>query len=203
MLYLIRHGQSEGNAQSRIMGQMDLPLTARGRQEALALARWLSGRGASFARVYASDLVRAAATAAPVAAACGGRSVLIRPDLRELGRGALEGRTLAEAAELRRLPGIIEGFEPEDAVAGRIARIGAELRAAAIEADVAAVAHGGSIGRLLQFYLGLPAGRSDGPRFRLDNTGVTILRFPHGSTEVVCVNALYHLGTDAPPLGHN
>jgi len=193
VLYLIRHGQAEGNAHGRIMGQQDLPLTELGRRQAESLADWLAGRGKVFARVYASDLARAVATAVPIAAACGGQAVLPRPELRELGRGAVEGRTYSEASALRRLPGVVESFEREEAIAARLARMGAELRAAAHGADIAAVAHGGSIGRLLQFFLGLPLGRTDGPRFRLANTGVTVLDFAGGATAVLCVNALYHL----------
>ena len=34
-LYLIRHGQSEGNLRQVFHGQFDYPLTAQGREEAL------------------------------------------------------------------------------------------------------------------------------------------------------------------------
>ena len=199
MLYLIRHGQAEGNAQRRIMGQLDQPLTALGRSQAEALARWFSERDSGPLQVYASDLARAVETAAPLAAARGGRPLRLRPDLRELGRGVLEGRTLEEAAEMRGLPGVPESFEPEPEVARRIGRVGSELRAASLEGEVAAVAHGGSIGRLLRLYLGLPVGQGDGPRFRLENTGLTILDFGRGATEILCVNALCHLAAAGHP----
>jgi len=197
VLLLIRHGQAEGNAQGRVMGQTDLPLTEAGRGQAAALGAWLQARGIRFRAVYASDLRRAADTARILSAACGG-PLLLRPELRELGRGSVEGRTHAEAAELRRLPGVAESFEREDAVALRLARAGAELRAAALEGPVAAVAHGGSISRLLRLYLGLPlAARPGESGFSLDNTGLTVLDFRAGRTTLLCCNALYHLPPDA------
>lgn len=202
MLYLIRHGEALGNAQGRIMGQTDLPLTARGRQQAEALARWFTTCAVRFAAVYSSDLERARDTAEILAAACAAASaVLVRTGLRELGRGALEGRTFAEAAALRALPETMAGFEPEAAATARILRVGAELRIAALEHDVAAVAHGGSLARLLAFYLGLPAPRPGvgtgmgSPRLVLDNTGVTVVGFePGGSVALHRFNGLCHLG---------
>lgn len=193
MLYLIRHAQAAGNAEGRVMGQLDQPLTDLGRRQAEALAAWFAAQGTDPLPVYASDLQRAVETAAPLAAARGGLPLRLRPDLRELGRGVLQGRTLEEAAEMRSLPGVLESFEAEAEVAERIRRAGSELRAAALEGDVAAVAHGGSIGRLLRFYLGFPSGQADGPRFRLDNTGLTALDFGRGGTEVLCVNSLCHV----------
>lgn len=199
MLYLIRHGEAEGNAQGRIMGQRDWPLTATGRAQAAALGRWLAAGGTALAAVYGSDLQRAAETAAILVDACGGGPVRLRPDLRELGRGELEGRTYAEAAELRRSPEVALGLEPDAAVAARLHRAAAELRAAALEAPVAAVAHGGSISRLLSLFLGLgAAGGPAAPGFALDNTAVSVLDFTAGRTQVLCLNAVCHLAPALP-----
>ena len=44
-LYLMRHGQTMLNAQKRIQGWFDSPLTGRGRQQALAAGRELARRG--------------------------------------------------------------------------------------------------------------------------------------------------------------
>ncbi len=193
-LYLVRHGESEGNAARRIMGQMDLPLTETGRAQAAALGAWLARGGAGLRAVYTSDLSRAAETASAIAAACGGIPIHVRPDLRELGRGALEGRTLVEAAGLRRDPAVLQSFEPEPAVAVRIRRAAAELREASCAAQVAAVAHGGSISRLLRLWLGAGGapGAGDGT-FHVANTGLTVVDFRRGRPEVLCVNARYHL----------
>lgn len=198
MLYLIRHGEAEGNAEGRIMGQQDLPLTEHGRAQAQALGQWLRSRGITFAAIHSSGLQRAKVTAEILAATCGGGQVLVREDLRELGRGAVEGKTYAEAAELRRLPGVAESFEPEERVALRIARVAAELRTASMQSEVAAVAHGGSISRLLRWYLGLPPTvRSGETGFSLHNTSVTVLEVTPSRTVVHCANAMYHLPDEA------
>ncbi len=197
MLYLIRHAEALGNAQGRVMGQLDHPLTDRGRGQAEALARWLDASGARFAAVYSSDLVRAAETARVVAAACApGQEVQVRPDLREVGRGAVEGRTFDEAARMRGIPGVAETFEPEERALARLARVGSELRAAASERDVAAVGHGGSLSRLIRFYLGMavPGPAEGGARLVVRNTGLTLLGFePHGAVALHGFNLLCHL----------
>src|SRR3954471_3799320 len=59
-LFLVRHGESTYNAEGRLQGQADPPLTPRGRAEAEALARGLDGAGPD--HVIASDLVRARGT---------------------------------------------------------------------------------------------------------------------------------------------
>ena len=91
-LYLIRHGQSEGNRLQVFHGQFDYPLTAQGRQEALLCGEKL--RDISLAHCYASDLQRARDTAA---LALQGRDVPITllPALREQNVGDFEGLTWA------------------------------------------------------------------------------------------------------------
>ena len=81
-LYLIRHGQSEGNLRQVFHGQFDYPLTAQGREEALLCGEKL--RDVPLVRCCASDLRRARETAE---LALSGRDVPITllPALRELG----------------------------------------------------------------------------------------------------------------------
>jgi alpha-ribazole phosphatase len=92
-LYLARHGEVEHGGEGRLFGHADVPLSPVGRQQAEALARRLSEE--PIEAVYASDLVRAQATAAPLAAARGLVPVLL-PALREIALGDFEGLTLAE-----------------------------------------------------------------------------------------------------------
>ncbi len=93
-LLLIRHGETEWNAQSRIQGHIDIALSERGRQQALALARFL--RTQKLAAIYASDLARARQTALPLALELG-LDLRVEPRLRERGFGLFEGSTYAEA----------------------------------------------------------------------------------------------------------
>ena len=47
-LYLVRHGQTELNVQSILQGWHDSPLTARGRQQALATRAAFEAHGVAF-----------------------------------------------------------------------------------------------------------------------------------------------------------
>lgn len=89
-IYLIRHAQSEWNAAGRWQGQADPPLSAHGRAQAQRLAVQFPDRPVT--RVLTSDLQRAAATAAPLAARFGLEPV-VDPDLREIDVGSWSGQT--------------------------------------------------------------------------------------------------------------
>jgi len=62
---IIRHGQSQGNAEGRFGGHTDTPLSPRGRRQATATARALASE--KFNAIYSSDLPRAIETATPLA----------------------------------------------------------------------------------------------------------------------------------------
>ena len=59
---LIRHGETDWNASQRYQGHGAMPLNARGRAQAHALAQRLGARG-PFAALVSSDLPRAMETA--------------------------------------------------------------------------------------------------------------------------------------------
>lgn len=89
VLWLVRHGESTWNALGLAQGQSDQPqLTGRGALQARYVANQL--RGLPIGTVYASDLQRAVATAAPLAAALRLHTTC-DPRLRERSLGVLEG----------------------------------------------------------------------------------------------------------------
>ncbi len=92
-IVLLRHGQTAWNAESRIQGQLDLPLDATGLWQAERLALALQGEGIQV--MVSSDLQRARQTAAPLAATLG---LTVQQDaaLRERGFGRFEGHTYAD-----------------------------------------------------------------------------------------------------------
>ena len=94
-LVLLRHGETDWNAQGRAQGHADVPLDAVGRRQAQTVAPVLAAFGAS--RLWSSDLARALQTAEYVAAASG---LIVEPDarLREYDVGSRSGLTLAEFA---------------------------------------------------------------------------------------------------------
>jgi len=93
---LIRHGQSQGNAEGRFGGHTDTPLSPRGREQALATAQALAGE--AFNAIYCSDLPRAIETASPLAELTG-TELQTADAFRERSVGVMEGLTFEEAAE--------------------------------------------------------------------------------------------------------
>lgn len=84
ILWLVRHGETDWNADGRFQGWTDVPLNETGRAQAERLGRSLAGQ--EFDGVWSSDLVRAIETAR---IAIGEPSIDRR--LRELDFGDLEG----------------------------------------------------------------------------------------------------------------
>jgi probable phosphoglycerate mutase len=103
----IRHGETAWNVDTRIQGQLDIPLNERGQWQAAQLAEALATQDPLDA-VYTSDLKRAHQTASAVAARQG-LTPVSHVGLRERGFGAFEGKTFAE----------IEKDLPEDAMLWR------------------------------------------------------------------------------------
>jgi probable phosphoglycerate mutase len=162
---LVRHGQTAWHAPNRYTGSSDIPLTAEGERQAEALAGWAERwRPTSLA---CSTLIRARATAAPVAARTG-LAPHVDHRVRELDFGSAEGHTMAEMAA--RHPEAAERFQadpaahpwpggedPHEAVARALAAIG-DLAAADPGGRVLVVAHSTLIRLLVCAVLGVPLG---------------------------------------------
>ncbi|MGN9809086.1 histidine phosphatase family protein [Micromonospora sp. BQ11] len=95
-LIIWRHGNTDWNAASRVQGQTDVPLNDLGREQARDAAPLLAALRPD--AIVASDLSRAADTAAALAAVTG---LPVRTDarLRERHFGLWQGLHLTEAAE--------------------------------------------------------------------------------------------------------
>jgi probable phosphoglycerate mutase len=94
-ILLARHGETQWNVEGRHQGQTyDIPLSAQGRTQALALGRRLAGL--DLARAVASPLLRARQTAE---LALGGRPLALDARLVELSHGEWEGRLTSEIQE--------------------------------------------------------------------------------------------------------
>jgi probable phosphoglycerate mutase len=93
---IIRHGQSQGNAEGRFGGHTDTPHSPRGRKQAQATAKALASE--KFSAIYSSDLPRAIETASPLSQLTG-VSLITTDALRERSVGVMEGLTFEEAAE--------------------------------------------------------------------------------------------------------
>jgi probable phosphoglycerate mutase len=94
-ILLIRHGQTDANAQGQLQGHQPTPLNRAGVRQANLLAERLAGYSPPVEMIISSDLPRATETAAPIAAACGLR-LAIDPAWRERSFGLLEGKPVGD-----------------------------------------------------------------------------------------------------------
>ena len=96
---LLRHGQSQWNLENRFTGWIDVPLSTKGGEEALAAAQQLSRYRLD--RAFTSKLVRATDTLRIVLAAIGQGRIPIEENqaLNERMYGELQGLNKAETAK--------------------------------------------------------------------------------------------------------
>jgi probable phosphoglycerate mutase len=158
---LVRHGETEWNAERRIQGQIDIGLNATGRRQAVAAGRWLKSAGIT--ALYSSDLQRAWATAQAIGAELGLQPVST-PEMRERRYGVFEGLTYDEA-KARHPAGYaaFEGrnaaydFENGESLLAMFERITGKLKEIAAShpgGTVAVVLHGGVLDIINRFVRG-------------------------------------------------
>jgi 2,3-bisphosphoglycerate-dependent phosphoglycerate mutase len=99
LLVIVRHGQSSWNLENRFTGEVDVPLTPLGREEARAAGKKLIG--IPFSQAFTSLLQRAIETLTLILAETGQTGLPIRRDkaLNERNYGQLQGLDKAEVAE--------------------------------------------------------------------------------------------------------
>ncbi|UTT69823.1 histidine phosphatase family protein [Arthrobacter sp. DNA4] len=114
---LVRHGQTDWNAERRLQGSTDIPLNDVGRGQArdavgiLAPYEWDA--------IVSSPLSRAAETADLIAEGLGLTVVRRVPELTERSFGPAEGMQAGPELEALRVPGGFKGAESEDEAADR------------------------------------------------------------------------------------
>jgi probable phosphoglycerate mutase len=138
-LLLVRHGETDWNAEGRLQGHTDRPLNAYGRRQAAELAERLAAEEVD--AVYASDLARARETAEIVGERLG-LPVALDPDLREKDWGTWEGLTPDERAGVELVGESTEAHR--DRMLGALRRIASRHPGG----RVVVVTHGGSLRRV-------------------------------------------------------
>lgn len=93
-VYLVRHGETDGNLEQRFQGTMDYPLNEHGRRQGELLGYAL--KDCHFDIIYTSPLKRAYETAQLIAQHHPGLPVIPRQGLEEIHAGAIEGEKLAD-----------------------------------------------------------------------------------------------------------
>jgi len=114
---LVRHGQTDWNAQRRLQGSTDIPLNDVGRGQARDAVAVLSGY--QWDVIVSSPLSRAAETADLIAAGLDLGPARRVPELTERSFGPAEGLQDSPELDALRIPGGFRGAESEDGAARR------------------------------------------------------------------------------------
>lgn len=183
-ILVIRHGETDWNAQGRLQGTMDTPLNTQGIRQAEAAAQALKGQGIRL--IYASPLIRARITAEIIGKALG-VPIVYRDGLKEKDFGTMQGLTLEEIdarygeqlwSERSVLDAALPGGESNRAVLSRLEPVIEEVKA--LQERVLVVTHG-AVARLLYRLLTQPEEEAF-HRFRLHNCEILAFRpLPVGS----------------------
>ena len=188
-IFLIRHGETEGNA-ARIVQRPDSPLSARGVAQAERLARRLAREGIT--QIVSSDLARAVTTAARLRDVTG-VPLTFDPLLQERNFGDIRGTPYADLG--------VDIFAPDygppsgetwATFHARVDRAWARVQelAAVSGGHLAVVTHGLVCRSLAERHLVLPDGES--VPLRWENTSLTIVEGPP-PWRVRLLNCIAHL----------
>lgn len=197
-LLLVRHGETIWNHEQRYQGHMDIPLSAKGREQAQKLGKRLSRE--KIDAFYASDLSRAFETA-EIIAAPHQKEVAQSPGLRETNFGSWEGLKFKEIREqygevmtqwLENPLGIrLPNGESLGDVRERSQKALQEIIDCHPDQTVLVVAHGGTIKVTLAEVIGFDI--KGYWRIKQDNLALNIIEY-YGDKAIVClVNDIYHL----------
>ena len=204
-LLIVRHGQTDGNAQGRSQGRRDVPLNDTGRAQAASTGKLVAALGP--VAVYSSTSSRARETAGAIATPLG-LEVQADERLQEVDHGHLDGMA---GDEMRAQYGdFIRRWREEDptdiAIPGGESLGQAQVRMLAAVRDicaahrgetVAVVSHNLALRTFICYALGVPirAWRV----FRIDLASLSIVEVRDGDRwAVVGLNEQCHLTSPAP-----
>lgn len=186
-IHLVRHAETDWNRELRWQGQSNVPLNARGREQARALGASLID--VPLAAIYSSDLRRAAETAEILAEQL---HVPLRVDagLREIDVGSWQGLTLTQLRV--RVPEAVarweqtgeRGWEEGESHDDMFARVVGAIRSIADRhgnEEVLVVSHGGPIGALKALAAGLDYPRERRLLPRSDNCEAYVIAVEDGA----------------------
>jgi probable phosphoglycerate mutase len=202
LLYCVRHGESAYNAEGRIQGQSDVPLSGLGHRQSRAVAEALSGLPVQ--AIYASPLRRAMQTAQPVAERLH-LEIRADPRLMEIHAGVFQEKLRSELDELYHEPyARWKSGDPDFAIPGGesrrdLMRRGREVFEEIGRADplrgcpdgqVVVITHGGLLAAALKALLEIPAQRHP---FVLQNGSISQLELDDGRVRLLSLNQVDHL----------
>ena len=198
-IWLIRHGEAEGNLYRRIHGHYDGALTEMGFRQLPCLTERF--RDVRLDAVYASDLRRAMDTARALSVPRG-LLLRVREDLREVAMGDWEDRCWGwvekfQPEEYRRLnrdpwTWSVPGCESADRTVERMTRALLSIAEKHPGGEVAVVSHGSAIRLLLASLLGCTGAAVSRVQY-CDNTAVARITAEDGALTLESYNDNSHL----------
>lgn len=179
IIYLIRHGETKWNLESRVQGREDVPLTEEGVRQAERAAEALRGSVALLSAVLTSPLQRAVRTAETFSRIF--HAPLVTEErLIERDFGSASGMVI----DIFHPERYADDLEPLEQVAERMEAALLE-HASNLPGDFAAVSHGGSINALLWKLSGGEVGTG---KTRLRNASVNVLVYENGALTIEACN---------------
>lgn len=182
---LVRHCESIGNAEERLQGHADYPLSERGRAQAIALAQRWKSEAVSFDQVITSPLSRALETGRIIAAALGIARLETDPLWIERDAGERTGLTWDEVDQRQPKPDGDDRYE-SIAASGENERA-AYLRGAQAVASILkrpparylVASHQAILNMVVYAILGIvpQPGLHGGARFRMRNGSISRFRY--------------------------
>ncbi|MGW8226650.1 MAG: histidine phosphatase family protein [Anaerolineales bacterium] len=180
---LLRHGESTGNAQGVYQGRAEYDLSAKGRDQVRALARYWRENGSSFSLIISSPQARAGQSAQIISEMMN-VPVEFNDQWQEIDNGVLAGLHLGEDDAQYLLPEYLTPFDQIGETgesnwdiyrrAGKVVQDLINLP----RGDYLVVSHGGFLNRVLYVVLGIvPQVNFSGARFHFENTAYAVLLY--------------------------
>lgn len=186
MICLIRHGETDWNAQNRIQGRTDIPLNEKGKQQAIQCGKYLALN--DWDVIISSPLKRARQTAELINENTN-LPITIMDDFIERCFGDGEGLTFSERQE--RFPdGVIPGYESTETLILRIMSGIEKINKQYPKKKVLLVAHGAVISSILSH---LSNGEIGSGKTRLLNACISNLQFMENKWMIQNYNQVDHL----------
>ncbi|MGY4690565.1 histidine phosphatase family protein [Salibacterium sp. K-3] len=196
-VYLIRHGESEGNRTSKVQGAGDYDLSTKGKEQAEKLGESMADL--SLDHFYCSDLTRARETAAAIEKRQLQKAIPSK-DFREIYLGPLEGKTRDQIYEMYPqvrhktiLRSGLEGTETDEEITIRCEKLYHLVKSIKEGENAAIVSHGGFLTIFLMYLLAGEDWNNLHRPFRIDNTGVSKISWKDEKLVIHYINQYHHL----------